>query len=78
MSAPLGQLAGHEGKEDRREESVRLTEQLEVEDEALRTKIRDEIPKAVGPAWRECEDAIMDKVMSEDKAHEKVREWLDQ
>ena len=75
VSSPLDQLAGHEGEEDRREESVWLTEQLEVEDEALRTKIRDEIPKAAGPAWRECEDAIMDEVMSEVEVHGKVREW---
>ena len=78
VSSPLDQLAGHEGEQDRREESVRLTEQLEVDDEALRTKIRHEIPKTAGPAWQECEDAIMYEAMSEDEGHEKVREWLDQ
>ena len=77
VTAPLGQPADYEEGEERREESVRPIEQLEVEDEALRTKFRHEISKTAGPEWQECEDAIMGETRSEN-SHEKVREWLDQ
>ena len=63
VSAPLGQTEEHEDDEERIPELVQLTTRLEVEDEALRTKIRSESPKGAAPAWHECEDAIMDEVM---------------
>ena len=86
VSVPLHQAAEHEDEErrieeERRlEESVRSTRRLEVEDEALRTKFKDNTPKGEGPVWQECEDAIMDDAMSmsNNDSIGRVEEWLTQ
>ena len=84
VSAPLYQADEHEEEERRNEverrleESVRSTRRLEVEDEALRTKFKDNTHKEEGPVWQECEDEIMDDVMSigEDNSIGRVEDWL--
>ena len=51
-----------------------------MEDEALRTKFKDNTHKEEGPVWQECEDEIMDDVMSlsNNDSIGRVEEWLTQ
>ena len=78
VSAQLGQTEDKRESEERVPESVQLTTRLEVEDEELRTKFRSDSPKGAAPAWRDCDDAIMDKAISDEETDWRVREWLAQ
>ena len=50
--------------------------QTEVQDEALRTKFREDNYAEKAPQWLDVDDAIMDKRMSEYENDWKFREWL--
>ena len=49
----------------------------ELQDDALRTKLRSDDRRAKAPQWIGVEDEVMEERMSEDEQDEKVMEWLE-
>ena len=71
VSGPLYRLEGQEGGEGREKESVGPTTELpwtEIQDEALRTRFRDDNHAEKAPQWLYVNNTIMEERMSEDEA----------